>query len=146
MDKLSALIVGSFASAAVVAAAAGIVSRDSTITFLVGVAYVVLCAFGAIVLPFNHIMPKKEEMSPRQVFWMPVVPIFLTPLWLAVFALVQEWKVDQPVLRYSAISVCFLLTVPALLLQLYLSGYRSPKKEESNQRAADNDRAAPRRV
>jgi len=146
MDKLSALIVGSLASAAVVAAAAGIVSRDSTITFLVGVAYLVLCAFGAIVLPFNRLMPKKEEISARRVFWMPFVPIFLMPLWVAVFALVHEWRVEQPVLRYTVISVCFLLTVPALLLQFYLSGYRSPKKEEPIQSTTDNDGAAPRRV
>ena len=130
MDKLSALIVGSLASAAVVAAVAGIGSRDSIITLLVGAAYLLLCAFGAIVLPFNRLMPKKEELSPRQVFWMPFVPIFLTPLWLAVFALVNDWRLDQPVLRYSVICVCFLLTVPALLLHSYLSGYRSPKKEE----------------
>ena len=130
MDKLSAFIVGSLTSAAVVAVIAGIAGRDSTTVFLAGVGYVAFCVVAAIAMQLKLPMPTKEAMSPRQIFWLPFAPIFLTPLWIAVFVLVHEWGLGREVLRYSVIAVCFLLTIPALLLHFHLSGFRSHKKDE----------------
>jgi len=130
VDELSAFIVGSLTSASAVSVIAGIAGRDSTTVFLAGVGYVALCAFGAIVMQLKLPRPTKEAMSSRQIFWLPFAPIFLTPFWIAVFVLVHEWGLGREVLRYSVISVGFLLTIPSLLLLFHLSGYRSHDKEK----------------
>lgn len=132
MDKEVALVVGTLTSVATVGCIGSLATRSATQGFIFGVAYLGFCGFVWIVLGVRRVSPRLTELSPRETLWLPFAPVFLTPLWLAVAALVHEWKVDQPAIRYVGIAAGFALAVPAMLFHRWLSGV-SVIKEGPNQ-------------
>lgn len=132
MGKDGSFIVGALSSSVIAGIVAVIVSRDSTVAFIVGVAYLAFCGVGAVLFAGSARVPKVSKLSAREIFWMPFVPFFLSPLLLAAAAVVYEWKIDQPAVRYGGIVAGLLLTGPALWLHRRFSEPRRPVKRRPN--------------
>ncbi|MCB1106077.1 MAG: hypothetical protein H7A44_05970 [Opitutaceae bacterium] len=122
MDKEGSMILGTLIATGIAGAIFSAISQSLTIGFLAGLAFLVICIVTWIILAVRRVPPRLAELSMRERFWMPFIAIFLTPLWLAVIALIYDWRLDQPILRYGVIAGCFLLCVPSLMLHRWLSG------------------------
>ena len=129
MDKEGSIVVGTLVATGSVGIIACVATTSYTQGFFLGFAYLAFSGLLWVILGLRRASPRLAEMTSREVFWLPFAPIFLLPLWLAVAALVHEWKVDQPVIRYVGVAAGFILAVPAIVLHRWLSGVAVMKEK-----------------
>ncbi|HVU18473.1 MAG TPA: hypothetical protein VHD32_16335 [Candidatus Didemnitutus sp.] len=123
LGKLEAYALGSIAASFLAFSITLFVPGSFPVGFMVGALYLLVC----VVAGFRVISRAKAvrfyaEMKPRELFWLPFLAYFLAPLWAAVELIVEDWRRDQPFVRFTVIGALFALSVVLLLVFMRVSG------------------------
>ncbi len=123
LSKLEAYALGSIAASFLAFSIILFVPSSLPVGFIVGALYLLTCVVAGFgIISRAKAMGFYKEMKPRELFWLPFFAYFMAPLWVAVKLIVEEWKQDQPFVRFSIIGGLFALAVVLLLAFMRVSG------------------------